>query len=82
MPFSQKKSLHQFKILHKPLKNKFRANKLILQLKLTLFKELTLSLSKKITNVGSNLFILKNVKSLNVNEEVGLKRITYWLHLH
>lgn len=87
MPFSQKKSLHQFKILHKLLKNKFRANKLIknllkgstiLQLKLTLFKELTLSLSKKITNVGSNLFILKNVKSLNVNEEDRLKRIIYW----
>ena len=31
----------------------------ILQLKLTLFKELTLSLSKNITNVGSNLFYLK-----------------------
>ncbi len=43
-------------VLYKLLKNKFRANKLIkdllrgsllLQLKLTLFKELTLSLSKK-----------------------------------
>jgi len=67
--FIYKKSLHQLSILYKLLKNKFRANKLIkdpfkdgllLQLKLTLFKELTLSLSKKITNVGSNLmFYLK-----------------------
>ncbi|GAL67299.1 hypothetical protein JCM19301_2651 [Jejuia pallidilutea] len=39
---------------------------MLLQLKLTLFKELTLSLSKKITDVGSNfLLILKNVKHLN-----------------
>jgi hypothetical protein len=84
---NQKKSLHQLRILYKPLKNKFRANKLIknllkgssiLQLKLTLFKEITLSLSKKITNVGSNLFILKNVKSSNVNEEDRLKRLIYF----
>ena len=61
-----KKSLHQFKILYKLLKNKFRANRLIkypektgalLQPKLTLFKELTLSLSKKITNAGSNFYL-------------------------
>ncbi len=32
---------------------------MLLQLKLTLFKELTLSLSKKITNVGSNLVYFK-----------------------
>ena len=30
---------------------------MLLQLKLTLFKELTLSLSKKITNVGSNFLV-------------------------
>ncbi|GHA50566.1 hypothetical protein GCM10007103_34160 [Salinimicrobium marinum] len=51
-------------VLYKLFKITFRANKLIkyplkdgtlLQLKLTLFKELVLSLSKKITNTGSNL---------------------------
>ena len=60
--------------LYKLLKNKFRANKLIkylfedsplLQLKLTLFKELTLSLSKKNTNVGSNLIYFKELKKIN-----------------
>lgn len=30
---------------------------MLLQLKLTLFKELTLSLSKKITSVGSNFLV-------------------------
>lgn len=54
-------------VLYKLFKITFRANKLIkyplkdgslLQLKLTLFKELVLSLSKKITNTGSNLYFL------------------------
>jgi len=56
---------------------------MLLQLKLTLFKELTLSLSKKITNVGSNfLFILKNVKRLNVNATIRLKHLAFLLHAH
>lgn len=54
-------------VLYKLFKITFRANKLIkypledgslLQLKLTLFKELVLSLSKKLTNTGSNLSLI------------------------
>ncbi len=69
----------------------FRANKLIknpfedgsiLQLKLTLFKEITLSLSKKLTNVGSNLYILKNVKRLNVSEASRSTQTICYAHLH
>ncbi len=42
---------------------------MLLQLKLTLFKELTLSLSKKITNVGSNFLVYfkERIKSLCEN---------------
>ncbi len=42
---------------------------MLLQLKLTLFKELSLSLSKKITNAGSNFLIYfkERFKRLNVN---------------
>lgn len=59
-------------VLYKLFKITFRANKLIknpfkdgalLQLKLTLFKELVLSLSKKITNTGSNLYIFNSKNS-------------------
>ena len=46
---------------------------MLLQLKLTLFKELTLSLSKKITNTGSNLIYLKELKSLKTLLEVDLQ---------
>ena len=72
--------------LYKLLKNKFRANKLIkylfedsplLQLKLTLFKELTLSLSKKNTNVGSNLIYFKELKKLNDFLKVRPMHIAY-----
>ena len=95
-----KKSLHKYVVLYKLLKNKFRANKLlknlprfyihrnsstVLQLQLTLFKELTLSLSKNITNVGSNLIVyVKNVRVKYGYAKVRLKLLTFpeLLHSH
>jgi len=55
---------------------------MLLQLKLTLFKELTLSLSKKITNVGSNFLVYfkERFKRLNENSTNHLKPLAFPLH--
>ena len=78
--------------MNKLLKNKFRANKLIkylfkdsslLQLKLTLFKELTLSLTNKIINVGSKVLLFKErFKNLNVEVIKNLRLLAYLQLLH
>ncbi len=55
---------------------------MLLQLKLTLFKELMLSLSKKITNVGSNFLVYfkERFKRLNGNAINHLKPLAFLLH--
>lgn len=55
---------------------------MLLQLKLTLFKELTLSSSKKITNVGSNFLVYfkERFKRLNVYQANHLKPLFCFLY--
>ncbi len=57
---------------------------MLLQLKLTLFKELTLSLSKKITNVGSNFLVYFKERFKRLNERAinHLKPQAFLLHVH